>query len=126
MMAKGNRNDFRAHRRKLPPEAFAIWIERCDSPPSDQIDKDTWDGIVSLPDDVSIRTSDHYGSALKKFWSFWGEWICLVSAVQETVEDPTTCPIAHVACNMIDEFQASFTMPWQDSIDWHSHHCETL
>jgi hypothetical protein len=107
MIAKSNRNDFRAHRRKLPPEAFAMGPEGPDALPSDRIDKDTWHGIVGLPDNVSIRTSDHYGPVLKKFWSIWSEWSCLVGALQETVEDPTTSPIAHVACDSTDEFQAS-------------------
>lgn len=107
MVRESNRNDFRASRWKLPPEAFAIGPKGPDSPPSDSIDKDTWDSIVSLPDDVSIRTSDHYGSVLKKVWSAWSEWSCLVGALQEAIEDPTTSPIAHVACNATDEFQAS-------------------
>lgn len=73
----------------------------------DLIDKDTWNSIVSLPDDVSIHTFDHYGSVLKKFWSAWSEWICLVGALQGAVKDQTTSPIAHVACIAADELQAS-------------------
>lgn len=94
-------------RKKLPPEDFAIGPEEPSSAPSDLIDKDTWKSIVSLPDDVSIRTSENYGSVLKKSWSAWGEWINLVGALQEAVEDPTISPIAHVACHATDELQAS-------------------
>jgi hypothetical protein len=101
------RDDFRSLRAKLPPEAFALGPEGPDSPPSDLVDQDTWHSIVSLPDDVSVRTSDHYGSTLKALWSLWGEWSCLVGALQETVHDPTTSPIAQVTCDMGDELQAS-------------------
>jgi len=107
MALRGSSNDFRSHRRKLRPEDFAIGSDGLDSLPSDLIDKDTWDSIVSLPDDVSIRTSDHYGSVIKKYWSMWSEWICLVGALQEKAEEPDTSPIAHVALEITDEFQAS-------------------
>lgn len=74
---------------------------------SSPIDKDTWKSIVSLPDDVSIQTREHYGAVLKKSWSAWGEWICLVQALQEAVENQATSPIVHVALHSTDELQAS-------------------
>ena len=101
-----NQNDFRNSRKKLLPEDFATG-PRIDPNPSDLIDADTWNSIVSLPDDVSLRTRDHYGSVLRKFWDAWGEWICLVLALQGAVKYPTTSPIAHVASHAIDEIQAS-------------------
>lgn len=63
--------------------------------------------MVSLPDDVSIRTSDRYGSVLKAFWDAWGEWICLVLRLQEGVKKPSNSPITHCALTAIDEIQAS-------------------
>jgi hypothetical protein len=73
----------------------------------DPIDKKTWNSIVSLPDDVSVTTSKHYGSVLKKSWSAWDEWNCLAGSLQAIVQDPTTSPIAHVASLVNDELQAS-------------------
>lgn len=106
MRKKANKDDFRKSRTKLPPGAFAIG-PKTDPSPSDLIDADTWNSIVSLPDDVSLRTSEHYGSVLKKFWDAWGEWICLVLALQGAVKKPSTSPIAHCAGATIDEVQAS-------------------
>lgn len=77
--------DFRKRRVKLPPDAFAIG-PKTNPKPSDLIDQLTWDSLVSLPDDVSLRTSEHYGSILKEFWDAWDEWICLVLALQGTVK----------------------------------------
>ena len=51
-------NDFRNKRYKLPPEAFAIGPDGPDPEPKDIIEHDIWQGIIFLPDDVSIRTSD--------------------------------------------------------------------
>lgn len=55
---------FRAVRSKLEPHEFAI-SEGQDVPPSDLIEKNIWDGIMHLPEDVSIRISDHNGTRLR-------------------------------------------------------------
>jgi hypothetical protein len=52
--------DFRAVRSMLEPHEFAI-SEGQDVPPSERIDEGVWNGIVHLPEDVSIRISDHNG-----------------------------------------------------------------
>lgn len=57
--------DFRSKRQKLPPEAFAIGPET-EPEPSDLIDEETWTDLTHLPDDVSLRTSDHHGTLLKR------------------------------------------------------------
>ncbi|CPF06304.1 hypothetical protein [Burkholderia pseudomallei] len=46
-----------------------------DAPPSDLVDQDVWDGIMHLPEDVSIRTSNHNGIRLRLMYSLWGDWI---------------------------------------------------
>jgi len=74
-------SDFRAVRRKLEPNEFALSEEGVDPPPSDLIEQEAWDGIVLLPVDVSIRISDHNGIRLKLLYSLWGDWI-------ESVGDP--------------------------------------
>ena len=57
--------DFRAHRSVLDPDDFAGGDDLPDPPPSDLIDLDTWRGIVGLPDDVSVRTSNRHGGRLR-------------------------------------------------------------
>ena len=102
-----SQNDFRSTRNLLPPDAFAVGPET-NPPPSDLIDKETWDSLLSLPDDVSLRTSGDYGSTLKIFWNAWGDWICLALALQNAAApNPADSPIAHCAGNAIDEIQGS-------------------
>jgi hypothetical protein len=70
--------DFRAVRSHLEPHEFALSDEREDAPPSDLVEQEVWDGIVHLPEDVSIRVSDHNGARLKLLYSLWGDWITAV------------------------------------------------
>lgn len=67
-------SDFRARRRVLVKGDFAIaeGPARC---PSDKIDKATWDHIVTLPDDVAIRTTNHHGKAIKQISDLTYEWL---------------------------------------------------
>ena len=58
----------------LEPHEFAI-SEGQDVPPSELIDEDVWNGIVHLPEDVSIRISDHNGIRFQLLYSLWGDWI---------------------------------------------------
>jgi hypothetical protein len=109
-LAKNHRHinfDFRIIRKRLLPQDFAVGSNKPNESPTDLIDADTWRDIVSLPDDVSIRTSDHFGSVFNVFWERWADWVAIVLALQDAVKEPKKSPIAHVACNAIDEFQAS-------------------
>jgi hypothetical protein len=72
--------DFRAVRGKLEPHEFAI-SEGQDVPPSDLVDPDIWHGIMHLPEDVSIRISDHNGLRLRLMYQLWGDWL-------EAIGDP--------------------------------------
>jgi hypothetical protein len=58
-------SDFRARRRVLLKSDFAV-AEGPVQRPSDKIDKATWDHIVTLPDDVAIRTINHHGRTIKQ------------------------------------------------------------
>jgi hypothetical protein len=98
--------DFRQRRFKLPPEAFALGPEE-EPPPSDLIDERTWQGIVVNPDDVSFRTSDHHGRALRFAYDVWGDWVTLVLDVQGLVSDPPNDALALTCLNTTDELQAS-------------------
>lgn len=68
-------SDFRAVRHVLEPQDFALGSEEDDPAPSDQIDPETWAGIMHLPDDVAIRTSDHCGRHLRLLYCLWADWI---------------------------------------------------
>src|SRR5208283_3299862 len=54
-------SDFRAIRIVLERDDFA-YAPGPELPPSDLVDENTWRGITTLPDDVSIRASNHYGT----------------------------------------------------------------
>jgi len=88
--------DFRAVRGQLEPHEFAIG-EGQDVPPSDPIEQEIWDGIVRLPEDVSIRISDHNGIRLRLLYTLWGDWITSVGNPDAPVElsscmlDATDC-----------------------------------
>jgi hypothetical protein len=99
-------SDFRANRLMLDDSDFAI--APGDYPgPTNLIQKATWTSIVSLPDDVSIRTSDQYGPQLEQMWEYWSMWGRTVLAIQELRSDPAESPTAVAACDAADEFQAA-------------------
>jgi hypothetical protein len=79
-------SDFRAARLMLADSDFAL---------------------VSLPDDVSIRTSDTYGPQLEQMWEYWSIWGRVVLAVHALTKNPTESPTATAACDAADEFQAA-------------------
>jgi|SRR5579872_5809226 len=65
-------DDFRGDRRLLEPEDFAIGGDN--PPPTDRVNESVWRNLMSLPDDVAIRTTNHYGSVVADLsdlrWSF--------------------------------------------------------
>jgi hypothetical protein len=69
--------DFRARRSKLERHEFAI-SEGQDAPPSQLIDEVVWHGIMHLPEDVSIRISDHNGTRLRLLHGLWQDWITAI------------------------------------------------
>lgn len=74
MIRKLPLTDFRATRSKLEPHEFAV-SEGQDVPPSNLIEQEVWDGIMHLPEDVSIRISDHNGTRLELLHGLWADWI---------------------------------------------------
>ena len=80
MVRKLPLTDFRAVRSKLEPHEFAI-SDGQDAPPSNPVEQEVWDGIVHLPEDVSICISDHNGTRLELLFSLWSDWI-------EAIGDP--------------------------------------
>jgi hypothetical protein len=79
MTKKPPLSDFRAVRHKLEPHEFAI-SEGQDAPPSDLVKKEVWYGMMHLPEDVSIRISDHNSMRLDLLYSLWGDWITAIGA----------------------------------------------
>lgn len=51
------------------------WAPKPEPPPSDRVEKETWSSIVTLPDDVAIRTSNHHGTTLQQLDDLWSAWI---------------------------------------------------
>jgi len=68
--------DFRAVRKVLEPHEFATGGEEI--PPTNLVDPTVWDGIMHLPDDVSIKISDHNGTRLELLYTLWGDWITAI------------------------------------------------
>jgi hypothetical protein len=75
--------------------------------PTNLVGESTWKSIVSLPDDVSIRTSDTYGTQIEQMWDYWSMWNRTVGGVQELVDEPAKSPTAIAASDAADEFQAA-------------------
>jgi hypothetical protein len=100
--------DFRTHRVKLPPDAFLI-AEGPEEPPSDLIERKSWTGITFLPDDVSIRTSDHHGRDLKRAYDAWGDWVSLALALiyPDGSEPRPDTPMVIASSVITDELQSS-------------------
>ncbi len=85
MIQRWQVDDFRAARRLLDPEVF---LNGSNPPPTDLVDEQIWDGIMHLPDHVSITTSNHHGRLLKKLYEVWGGWIKVVDGTQDQLYDP--------------------------------------
>lgn len=64
-------DDFRARREVLESDDFASADGEPDPPPSALISEETWDGIMTLPDDVAIRTTSHLGEWVELLHDLW-------------------------------------------------------
>lgn len=91
-------DDFRAVRIILESDDFALAPE-FDPPPTDLVDQETWNGILTLPDDVSIRTSNEYGRFLRIMHGCWEAWIDSLAFRRD--------PIEGAVLDASDEFQAA-------------------
>ena len=67
-------HDFRARRVVLTRGDFA-WAPKPEPSASDRVDKATWSSIVTLPDDVAVRTSNYHGTTLQQLDDLWSAWI---------------------------------------------------
>jgi len=104
------RKDFRFKRYKLPPEAFLIGPES-EPEPTDLIDAETWGAITTLPDDVSLRTSEHHGLLLRNANQLVSHWVGMVLDIQSLTPTPKDDALALACLNAHDDFRASvYTM----------------
>ncbi len=98
--------DFRCGRAKLEPGDFAI-SRGPELAPMNRIDEETRKGLVALPDDVSLRTTDHHGQTLHRAYECWGNWVSLILDIQSLCESPSLDPLAVATANASDEFRVS-------------------
>jgi hypothetical protein len=76
--------DFRSRREVLVRGDFA-YAPKPEPPPSDAVHKEIWRSIVTLPDDVAVRTSNYHGTALKQLHELWGAWVESRGAVNKSL-----------------------------------------
>jgi hypothetical protein len=51
--------------------------------PTDLVAEDVWNGIIHLPDDVAITTSNHHGSQLATLYLLWGDLLEAIGDEQD-------------------------------------------
>lgn len=90
--------DFRARRIVLVRDDFACAPKPAE-PATDLIDKGTWNSIITLPDDVAVRTTNYHGTTIKQLHDLWGAWI-------ECFGDEHDCMFP-VMLDAADDFQAA-------------------
>ncbi len=90
--------DFRAVRIVLEDSAFALAPEEPSSP-LDLIEKEVWQDIMTLPDDVAIRTSNDHGRVLRLLQEMWEVWIEAATGSEGPIRDGIL--------DAADEFQAA-------------------
>lgn len=93
-------SDFRAVRVVLEPSDFALGDDAPDPRPSDLVDEPTWLGIMTLPDDVAVRTSNYHGTAVRKLHEVW-------SALVEAAAIDNQNALDAVLLDAADDFQGA-------------------
>ncbi|MGI0134935.1 MAG: hypothetical protein ACREBW_08275, partial [Candidatus Micrarchaeaceae archaeon] len=91
-------SDFRAVRRVLEPDDFALTGDKPDGPPIDLISEEAWDHIMTLPSDVAIRTSGFQGSRISLLNDATAGWTEIL---------PTTDIIASAMLDVADNLYSS-------------------
>lgn len=92
---------FRAERWYLPDRGFPGAPDRPE-PPNDLVPPEAWEGIMGLPTDVLLRTTDHLGNIVDHLHDQWSGW------VDSMPETPSHSPFMFgPALDATDEFQAA-------------------
>jgi hypothetical protein len=74
-------DDFRARRHYLPDDAFALSGEY--EPPTNPMPEKQWHGLMDLPTDVLLRTTDHNGGQLGQMYDLWTLWVRMMPGESE-------------------------------------------
>jgi hypothetical protein len=98
MVRRLDDGDFRAYRKILEPDDFALSDGEPDPPPTDLISEDVWDGIMTLPDDVAIRTTSFQGDRVSLLHELWAGWIDVL---------PVGGVLSEASLDVSDDFAAS-------------------
>jgi hypothetical protein len=96
--------DFRAVRTVLEASDFAYAPGPRERPARDLIDEATWEDIQTLPETVSIFTSNDHGKELSALSNLWGKW---VEALQIGEVPPSRRGTHRASLVATDEFQAA-------------------
>jgi len=100
-------DDFRRARSYLAPHAFATWRMNNPNepdvwpPPHDLISREEWDGFMTLPTDVVLKTTSYDGSWASRVHRLASDWIDVCPM------DPSSAPFMHgPALTAFEEFDA--------------------
>lgn len=99
-------SDFRARRFILEEDDYGL-IAEAEPEPYDVVDREIWRSIQTLPEEVSVITSDLHGSLLKRQYQTWSEWIERVCRWMDKTRRRPKTPLAHAMLDTADEFQAA-------------------
>jgi hypothetical protein len=66
----------------MPDEVFLL-VNGPRRGPTDLVAEDVWNGIMHLPDDVAITTSNHHGAQLAALYLLWGDLLEAIGDEQD-------------------------------------------
>lgn len=98
MIRKLDPSDFRARREILDPSDFALGGDTPDPQPTDLVTEEAWNGIMTLPSDVAVRTTSYQGSRVALLYELWTGWIDIL---------PPSGMIAEAMLDSADDFAAA-------------------
>jgi hypothetical protein len=92
---------FRVERQYLADHVFALVSGGGDAP-DDVVPREAWEGIMDLPTDVLLRTTDYLGTMVDDLHEQWGGWIHSMPS-----QPSDTAFMFEPALDASDEFQAA-------------------
>jgi hypothetical protein len=96
------RNDFRRTRTFLAPHVFAIGGDLPDPSPTELVDRERWEHVMHLADDVALRSSSYSGASTARMSQLAYAWLCALP------DNPDDAPFMHeVALGAFEEFEAT-------------------
>lgn len=96
MAKRSSPGDFRSLRELLPDEVFLV-VSGNRSGPTDLVPEEVWNGLMHLPDHVSLTTSDHHGKQLAVLYALWGDWLDLMLSVMNRMSCLRGCSTQRIA-----------------------------